>query len=467
MNITKISTNQTNTTNTTNINLFYLSAAFLLISGIASLTYQVTWVRLLGLSMGSTSAAISTVLAAFFSGLALGSYLAERITRNRINNLRPYIILEIIIGLSGLALLPVLLNLDSLMALMPQLGSTLPMKFAISMALLIIPTLCMGATFPVMASIMIRQQQNMGQRMSQLYSLNTAGAVLGACLSGFVFIPNWGLDGSIYIAFVLNVFIVVSGLYINRNLNLPPLETDAAADADNQQDHVKDDAPFRTVALIVLFFTGFVAIATEVGWTKYLVIFAGTTIYGFASILTIFLIGIAAGSWAIKSKIETMKSPQTWMAVGLVLLGLSLLLTRAGLSAVPNLYQAVNHLPAPDFIVHMVKYGFIFVLLIVPTFLFGALFPINLKLYCGNLCGIRSRIGKAYAVNTMASIFGSLAVYMMGFDDPEAQWSAGHLRLTSDIARIIGGFLAMTIVGGINDRQIQKAAVTGVWPPIT
>ena len=66
----------------------------------------------------------------------------------------------------------------------------------------------------------------------------------------------------------------------------------------------------------------------------------------------------------------------------------------------------------------------------------------------------------------MASVFGSLAVYMMGFEDSEAQWSAGHLRLIADIARIFGGFLAMTIVGGINDRQVQKAAVSGVWPPI-
>ena len=390
--------------------LFYISAAFLLFSGIASLTYQVTWVRLLGLSMGSTSAAISTVLAAFFLGLAMGSYLAERITRNRINSLRPYIYLEVVIGLSGLALLPMLLNLDAFMALMPSLGSTLPMKFMVTMELLILPTLCMGATFPVMASIMIRRQGEMGKRMSQLYSLNTAGAVLGACLSGFVFIPAWGLDGAIYFAFIINLCIVLAALYINRNLNLPPIETaTVAAPAEGMIAGTdKEQASLRWPALIALFFTGFVAIATEVGWTKYLVIFAGTTIYGFAAILTIFLIGIAAGSWAIKSHIEKMESPQTAMAVGLVLLGASLLFTRAGLSFVPNVYQAVNHFPAPDFVVHSVKYGFIFLLLIVPTFIFGALFPINLKLYCGNLTGVRSRIGKAYAVNTLASIFGSI-----------------------------------------------------------
>lgn len=391
--------------------LFNLAATFLLLSGIASLTYQVTWVRLLGLSMGSTSASISTVLAAFFLGLALGSYLAERITRNRINSLKAYIFLEIIIGISGLVLLPILLNLDSLVASFPVLSKTLGMKFVIAMLLLILPTICMGATFPVMASILIRRKNEVGLRMSQLYSLNTAGAVFGAAMAGFIFIPNWGLDGAVYIAFCINTVIVISGVFLNSKINLPPLES------DTEYGHVgnaalKEQAPLRGRALIVLFATGLVAIATEVGWTKYLSIFTGTTIYGFAAILTIFLIGIAAGSWVIKNRVETLPRPEIWLAYGLLLLGFSLLLTRAGLSLIPPIYQAINHLPAAVPVRHAVKYVFVFILLFPPTFIFGALFPINLKLYCGNLQGVRAHIGKAYAVNTVASIFGSI---MAGF----------------------------------------------------
>ena len=127
---------------------FLLAASFLVLSGIASLTYQVAWVRLLGLSMGSTSASISTVLAAFFFGMAMGSYLAERITRNRINSFKPYIILVFLIGISGLALLPILLHLDGLLALFPTIGTEHSLKFFLALVLLSIPTLCMGATFP-------------------------------------------------------------------------------------------------------------------------------------------------------------------------------------------------------------------------------------------------------------------------------------------------------------------------------
>ena len=390
-----------------------IAAAFLLLSGVASLSYQVVWVRLLGLSMGSTSASISTVLAAFFLGLALGSYLAERITRNRIDSLKVYIILELIIGLAGLALLPVLLNLDYLMAMMPQWGSLLSVKFAVAIALLIIPTVCMGATFPVMASILIRRQHEVGVRVGQLYSLNTGGAVLGAALSGFLFVPNLGLDGAVYIAVAINMLIVALGIYLNQRIKLEPIEHGVSAAVVNGETGTANDlheqAPVRGRALIVLFATGFVAIATEVGWTKYLAIFTGTTIYGFAAILTIFLLGIAAGSWYVKSHIDRIKDPALWMAMGLVALGASLLLTRAALSAIPPIYESLNHLPADPGVRHGVRYLFVFFMLFIPTFIFGALFPLNLRLYCGNLRGVRARIGKAYAVNTLASIFGSIA----------------------------------------------------------
>ena len=441
-----------------------LAALFLLLSGIASLTYQVVWVRLLGLSMGSTSASISTVLAAFFMGLALGSYLAERITRNRINSLKPYIYLEIIIGIAGLVLLPVLLNLDSIMAATPALAATIPMKFAVTVSLLLIPTVCMGATFPVMASILIRRKNEVGVRVSQLYSLNTAGAVLGAAMAGFFFVPNWGLDGAVYIAFTINLLIVLMGLYLNSQLELPPIEEpEPEEEADSTSRSIAEEAPLRGRALMVLFATGLVSIATEVGWTKYLSIFTGTTIYGFAAILTVFLIGIAAGSWYIKSHLDRMQRPELWMAFGLILLGASLLVTRGGLTWIPPIYQAINHFPVPVWISLMVKYAIVFMLIFPPTFLFGALFPLNLRLYCGNLHGVRARIGKAYAVNTVASIFGSV---MAGFWIIP-QYGTDVLLTAMALVLLVLPFLFVPALSGrvpqVAIASLALIAMTGSW----
>lgn len=378
--------------------MYFVASVFLLFSGIAALSYQVSWVRLLGQSMGSTSASVATVLAAFFLGLALGSYLAEKITRNRINNFKPYLLLELVIGVSGLLLLPLLLNLDQLMAMWPAYGKALWFKFTIAMALMIIPTLCMGATFPVMAAILVRQQQHMGERISLLYSLNTAGAVLGALISGFMLIPWLGLDGAIYVAAAINLSIAAACWFADRRLSLPAL------DAPEQQQ--KHDG--NKLALLILFVTGFTSIATEIGWTKYLSIFTGTTIYGFAAILAIFLSGITAGSWFIKRYSDQIRHFPYWMSLGLLSAGILLLLTRSGLSLVPGIYEGINHLGFDAGIKQLSKYLLIFILLFPATFIFGALFPINIQYYCGELSALRANIGKAYAINTVAAIIASL-----------------------------------------------------------
>ncbi len=383
-------------------------SVFLLLSGVASLTYQVTWVRLLGLSMGSTSASISTVVGAFFLGLALGSYFAERILRRRVHSLTPYLVLEMMIGICGFVLLPILLHLDSVVALIPVLGASLLAKFTVAMVLFSVPTICMGATFPVVAALAIRDGRQLGSDLGHLYSLNTAGAVFGACLSGFVFIPSWGLDGAIYIACALNMAIVGIGLLSRRAVNRAlEASSNTTEVADAGVDLARPNLS-RNLAIIALFCTGLVSIATEVGWTKYLSIYTGTTIYGFAAILTVFLIGIAAGSWWVRPRLASLRNPNAALAIGLALVGGMLLLTRAGLTVVPSLFQAVNHIDVSATAYHAIKYASVFVLLILPTVLLGALFPLNLMLYCGGLQGVRQRVGRAYAVNTIAGIVGSV-----------------------------------------------------------
>ena len=52
---------------------------------------------------------------------------------------------------------------------------------------------------------------------------------------------------------------------------------------------------------------------------------------------------------------------------------------------------------------HLVRLAIVLVLIFPPTFVFGMLFPINLKLYCGDVSGVRKRVGEAYAINTLAS----------------------------------------------------------------
>ena len=58
-------------------------------SGFAGLVYEIAWTRLLILHLGHTTAAVSTVTAAFMGGLGLGGALGGRIA-SRLNRRQAY-----------------------------------------------------------------------------------------------------------------------------------------------------------------------------------------------------------------------------------------------------------------------------------------------------------------------------------------------------------------------------------------
>ena len=396
-------------------------AFFMLGSGFAALIYQVTWVRLLGLGLGSTSASISIVISSFFLGMSLGSYFAERVARTRFGELKAYAALELCIGLSGLVLLPVLLDLDYLLSFAPAVGTQPVLKLFVTLLLLIVPTTCMGATFPVMTSLLAGSDAKLGRLISQLYSLNTFGAVAGAALSGFVLIPYLGLDGSIYVAVGVNLLIGVVALMLSApgrqsgpTLLAPPVEI--APELSEQR-----TAGWNGAAALTLAVTGFASIATQVGWTKYLAIFVGSTIYGLAAILSVFLTGIALGAWLIRPWIDRSRSSEALLALGLLATGIALLFTRAGLAYLPELQRLLNGADVGPGMSSTIRYSALVLLILPPTLLFGALFPLNLKVFCGGVTGAKTLVGKAYALNTLASIAGAafagfVAIPLFGTD---------------------------------------------------
>jgi spermidine synthase len=160
------------------------------LSGATSLIYQVLWLRLLGLVFGHTVYAITTILAAFMGGLALGSFLlAGRVARIR-NPIRAYGWLEIGIG-GYCALLPFLLLLASHLYLNLHLHLNFSydafsfVQFFLIFALLLVPTTLMGGTLPVLSQALVKEEAGLGRKVGALYAVNTTGAVIGVVLAGY------------------------------------------------------------------------------------------------------------------------------------------------------------------------------------------------------------------------------------------------------------------------------------------
>ena len=101
----------------------------LIFSGAASLVYQVIWVRVLQYTFGNTDLAVSTVIAVFMGGLALGAYVGGRLARRFRRPILVYGVLELTIALYALLITPQLYYMDFLYGLVGVNASVTTLTF--------------------------------------------------------------------------------------------------------------------------------------------------------------------------------------------------------------------------------------------------------------------------------------------------------------------------------------------------
>jgi predicted membrane-bound spermidine synthase len=182
------------------------------LSGCSALIYQVAWQRMLFTLFGLDLVSITVVISVFMFGLGLGGIiggiLADRMP-SRLLSL--YIIIEVSIGIFGFAS-PYLI--DALGALIP---SSEIMTALISFSVLALPTILMGATFPILVTHINKFDHNIGRSVGSLYFANTLGGAAGAYASGFVLLYSFDLVGVINRAAFLNLMITLIAFLMFRS----------------------------------------------------------------------------------------------------------------------------------------------------------------------------------------------------------------------------------------------------------
>ncbi|MFQ5961857.1 MAG: fused MFS/spermidine synthase, partial [Candidatus Methylomirabilales bacterium] len=193
------------------------------LSGAAGLVYEVVWTRMAGLVFGNTVYAVTTVLAAFFSGLALGSYLLGPIADRAKGHVHLYGLMEIGVGLYGLST-PLLFGfVETIYLTAYQAGRenllvfTL-FQFLLVFLILVVPTTLMGGTLPILSRYFVRGEREIGYGVGAIYALNTAGAVVGTIGAGFLLLPVMGVGDTIWLTATLNVGIGLLSVAFSRRL---------------------------------------------------------------------------------------------------------------------------------------------------------------------------------------------------------------------------------------------------------
>ena len=197
-----------------------LLVAFI-ISGAASLIYEITWIRPLQFLLGSTTYVLSIIFGAFMAGLALGAFVISK-HADIIKNLpRTYALLEIGIGLYGVLLLSIFNFLPKIYNLLYSMHSVFYLfqivQFLLVFLVLLIPTTLMGATFPIIVKFYTKEK--IGKSIGEIYSANTLGAIIGSFSAGFILIPLIGIKASIITAGTLNLIIGAYILIEDREFN--------------------------------------------------------------------------------------------------------------------------------------------------------------------------------------------------------------------------------------------------------
>src|ERR1700689_4680780 len=184
-------------------------------SGCAALIYEIVWLQLLQLIIGSSAVSLAILLAAYMGGLCLGSAIFSRVVSSRYHPLRVYAVLELGIGLLGVLVLfgvPLVGRLYLVGATQGMFG--LVLRGFVAAICLLPPTLLMGGSLPALA----RWVQTTPKGVSSfgtswvgfLYSANIAGAVFGCLFAGFYLLRIYDMAITTYVAAAINL--VVAGL---------------------------------------------------------------------------------------------------------------------------------------------------------------------------------------------------------------------------------------------------------------
>ena len=416
----------------------YIVYLLFFISGVTSLIFENLWVRMLSLVFGSTTLAVSSVLASFMGGLALGSYIFGKKADSIPRPLRFYAMLEGAVGLWAL-LSPVIIT-----KVYPYINRWMWEEFHLqyftfsfvrlifTVLIILPPTTLMGGTLPLLSRFVVgtkKEYEIVGLKTGFLYATNTFGAITGAAVSGFLMMPFWGVRWTNFIASALNLLIlcaatilleekITKSLWTRRKVT--GLVEDFTSTTQKTEKETVTSAPSciidskaRTSALIVFGLSGLASMNYQVIWSRALSMVIGSSVYSFTVILVAFLVGIAVGSALFSLLVHRAKNPILWLGLIQVWIAVSSIGIYFAMDHMPyffaTLVTTVKNYNKHVGLIQFFMFATAFVSTIPATLGMGATFPVTVRIYCSGLERVGTDIGKVYSINTIGSIIGSFA----------------------------------------------------------
>ncbi|MCU1338395.1 MAG: hypothetical protein JWO19_3976 [Bryobacterales bacterium] len=371
-------------------------------SGCAALIYEIVWLQLLQLVIGSSAVSLGLLLASYMGGLCAGSALLARFVPPDWHPLRVYAALEAGIGVLGLL---VLFEIPVVGRIYVAGASGLVARGLVAAICLLPPTLLMGASLPAIARWAGTSPSGVS-RMGFLYSANIAGAVTGCLIAGFYLLRVYDMAIATYAAAAINVVIALCAAILASHLGYS-----GWAGAAGATEGFVRPRPLAGATLVygAIALSGLTALGAEVIWTRLLTLLLGPTVYTFSIILSVFLLGLWAGSSAGSFLARRLERPRVALAACQILLAGALAWTGYTVSHSLPFWPVDPWLsldPWFNFELDLVRATWA---ILPATLLWGASFPLALASVIEPGQDPARTAGRVYAINTAGSIVGSLA----------------------------------------------------------
>jgi len=429
-------------------------------SGATGLIYEVLWARMLGLVFGATTLAVSTVLAAFMGGLALGSALAGKLGSRIKRPLSAYGWLEIGIAIYAV-LVPFLFHwVDNLYAVVwqqfhPGFFAFSLWRFALSCLLLLVPTTLMGATLPVLSAALLNSSGHSSSSVTKLYACNLVGAILGTLAAGFILLPTLGVRTTILVAAAINTIIGLTAVIADRKNKASELVV-VETPSEVAEGEVATGQVFWLVCALA---SGFVTISTQVAWTRILSMVIGSSTYAFSIVVALFLIGLAGGAWIIGRTKNTDQLRATMLKVEAIT-AVSLFLSLYVVNRIPDLLVGLGlRLQISSWGgLLMLQIMASALLVLVPALLMGMVMPLVLFWASSNKTKAVSLVGRSYAINTIGAIAGA---FITGFILIPKTSTKLTIIIASAVCLLVAGY-AYEPAASAGDLALRRAISVGL-----
>ena len=386
-----------------------------LLTGFSGLVYEVAWQKYLATLLGSHGEATAAILAIFLGGLSVGYSLFGRATRLLVERSRQrrksprlllfYGLIEAGIGVYAL-IFPLLFGIAQKFSLLVPMDSAgLAFGFDVLLSALLIgpPAVLMGGTIPILTLGLAGSREGATRTHALIYGCNTAGAFLGALAGAFILIPRLGLDGVFYAMGSLNAIAGFIFILLDRfgERVAPDLEHGPPVSAGSI-------AGFRMYAAIALL-AGFAMMALQTTFNRIGALAFGSSHFTFAIIVAVFVLCIALGSFAVSLFRNIPRSAiviTQWLLV-ITLLALYQHVEDATYWAhtIRVIFRDLDQIFYP---LYIASFACIFLVLVIPIGLSGALLPLLFHHLRGEVGNLGSVAGRLYSWNTAGSLLGAL-----------------------------------------------------------